>query len=320
MRRAIFDQKELKILSYVHMRANAPIGEIAEATRLKTHTIRYALKSLNERNILFPFVMIHRKCLGYDSMVVYSKIKPAFAEKRPLILEAIRNHPMCSWLGPLVGDFEFGITLGVKSLSDSHKFFNSLSDQFGPFWGERVCSIDKAWYYLGKKYLLGSGFNSNPLVVNDNINKVEVDETDLLILKALSKSPLASDSLIAKQLSLPHSTVNNRIQKLKDKCVIGGFIYGMNYSKANISAYRIIIDFGGLSTSFQNQFLEFAKVHPNIVALNLRSGCYDVELSVEFQGSQAIQEFIRELKGNFKDYISSMKVLNRMDHVKWSML
>lgn len=315
-----FDHKEIKVLSYLHMRANSPISEVAHATGLKSHTVRYVLDSLNERGILQPFVMVNRKCLGFDTATIYFSIRSSYSDHRTAILDAIKRNPLCNWLSPLVGDFEFGLALTLSSLVQIHQFFDSLSNEFGHFWEDRIFSIDKAWYYLGRKYLLDRKLLGSPLIVTNSEPSVKVDSVDQDILKTLVSNPLCAESLISKQLNIPSSTVNSRIEKLEEKGIIGGYVYGMYYSKANISSYRIIIDFGGMSDKLLKSFLAYSIPHPNIVSFNLSSGCYDLEMSVEFQGTQAIQEFLVELRETFKNYIVNLRVLGRMDDLKWVMI
>jgi DNA-binding Lrp family transcriptional regulator len=262
------DEKEIKVLSYIHLKADSSISEISSATGLKSHTVRYVLDSFIKNDMLRPFLMFNRKSFGYDTISSYFKIKPSYSEQRKLILDEMIRHSSCCWLSPLVGDYEYGIAITVTTTFTIHTFFQELSNKFGSFLGDRVYSLDNAWYYLGKKYLLGSSFKSEPLVVKATNLNLKLEELDLKILKMLIAYPLGSESKIAKELNLPNSTLNNRTQKLKDKGAIGGYIYGINYSKIGVFAYRILADFGGMGDELFENFLSYSKNHKHITSFN----------------------------------------------------
>lgn len=313
------DEKEIKVFSYVHMRADASISEIASAIGLKSHTVRYILDDLKGKDIFQPYVMINRRALRYKTFMVYFNIKPSFVDKKKEIIESLISNACCVWLGPAIGGFQYGMTLTLSSVNHIHGFFNELTDRHGSFWGNRTFSLDQSWFYFGKKYLLNSEYFPAPLHIGTLEEEVKIDKIDAEILNILIKDPLGSDSYIAKKLNQPATTVHNRIKNLKAKNIIGAYIYGTNYSKAQISAYRILIDFGGLGKELTDLFLNYAINHPNIVQLNIVTGNYDIEMSVEFKDTQSISTFINELSENFKDHLPIIKVLSRMDDLKWSM-
>ncbi len=310
------DEKERRVLGYVHLKADATLAEISSACSLKSHTVRYILDSLLKHDILKPNVIINKRALGFFTACGYFNFNPAFNSKREEILKAMEKSLLCSWLCPVVGDYEYGFALGIKSFDQINYFFQGLCNEFGSFLKDRTFAVDNKWYYFGKKYLLLLDKDQEPIVIDGSLEDLKIDKIDEQILNLIIKNPLASESLICKELDMPTSTINSRIARMKKQKIIAGCIYTLNYAKANISAYRIIVDLGGPSVKILDQVVKFATAHPNVISMDTCSGNYDLEMSVEYQDSHSIKYFLEEFRGIFKDEIQSLKVLNRLDDRK----
>lgn len=311
------DIKEQKVLSYIHLKADATLSEIAKATKLQSHTVRYILDSFLKKKLLIPNTIINKRALGFYTASSYFNFRSNKIKQKEEILDYMIKSNLVCWLSPVIGDYEYGLSLAIKNLDQANLFFTEIGKVYGSIFEERTFAIDREWFYFGKKYLMPFKDKSSYIKVDNSIGEVKIDDTDKKIINLLLRHPLSSESIICETLKIPSSTVNARIHKLKKSKVINGYFYLLNYVNTNTSAYRVIIDLGGLQTSVVNKIIKFSNEHPHVVSMDTCFGCYDIELSVEYQDSYSIKNFIENLRSNFNEDIVRLKVVNRLDDLKY---
>lgn len=310
------DSKERTVLTYVHLQADISVTELAEKTGMRTHSVRYVLDSLLNKKILQPSVVVNKRALGFHTVSSYFSILSEYTERKKAIINSFTKSDFVSWLCPMAGDYEYGLALAVKSFDQLNRFFSDVTSRYGNFFSERTFSVDLAWYYFGKKYLLLPNVELPCITVDEVIPDIQIDDIDKKIINLMLVNPLVSESFICKELSMSSSTVNARILKLKKQKVIAGFIYTLDYQAAHISAYRMIVDCGGANKDTIQKIVSYARQHPHIVSLDTCVGSYDMEMSLEFLDSHSIQGVINHFKETFKTEIRKVRILGRLNDIK----
>jgi DNA-binding Lrp family transcriptional regulator len=111
-------EKEATVLASVELRADAPMTVLRKESGLREHTIRYALRSLIQRKVItpIPFINLHR--LG---LTVYSLFFTVGGEKRgahDALIRSIIATPQVLWVGEFGGEYQYGVGVAARRLSD----------------------------------------------------------------------------------------------------------------------------------------------------------------------------------------------------------
>jgi len=117
-----------------------------------------------------------------------------------------------------------------------------------------------------------------------------IDETDMAILRALSKNARASYREIAAEVKVAVGTVQNRLQKMKKEGILEGFMPVINYNKLGYGVDAII----GLVTP-REKTEEFAKLllkNKHVKSIYQTTGDIDMFVRVEFKTNQELYDFL----------------------------
>ncbi len=121
---------------------------------------------------------------------------------------------------------------------------------------------------------------------------VEIDETDIKIVKELEKDARASFRDIAENLDVSEGTVYNRVKKLQDEDVIKGFSARSDSYKLGKSV-EVVIQLRVEGEHLVDIENELAEKEPIRCVYDV-TGEYDVILIGRFETRTKLNEFIKE--------------------------
>lgn len=141
-------------------------------------------------------------------------------------------------------------------------------------------------------------------------HSLQIDETDLKILKILQEDAKMGVKKIAKQVGKGISTIHARIKSMEQKKIITKYSAILDPTLLNRSIAAFI--FIGLSTKVsgkkgvlsQKEFCKEIAQHPYIQGVYLLSGEFDVVLKVRAKS-------VDEMRGFIVDYLREMPSIER---------
>ena len=149
-----------------------------------------------------------------------------------------------------------------------------------------------------KDYLFGKKFHEKYKSLEPN-PKVNYDENDFRILKELAKNSRLSTVEISKNLTIPQTTVSNKIKNLEKRRIIMGYRAQIDFIKLGCMNYFMEIY---LDTNENLQQIEaWANVNKNVVWLQKIVGTCDIEIEVEVKDKVELEFLLNELKTKFKN-------------------
>lgn len=124
-----------------------------------------------------------------------------------------------------------------------------------------------------------------------------LDKKDLDILEMLKVDSRAPTKKIAKQLSIPLTTVHNRIKKLQKEGVISRFTIEINEKKRGKAALAYILvsmDYKYLNAKNLSQIDTAQKLmkHPLVEKSSIITGSKDMLLTIRAENVDAIGNFV----------------------------
>jgi DNA-binding Lrp family transcriptional regulator len=312
-------EKEKQIIAAVQLRADTPLAQIAKNLHLKEHTVRYAMHSLLERDMLRPHTLINLTALGYTEYEVLFSLSCPSAKTVRSFLEYLTACPRVTWLAAVSGDYQYVMILSAHDVGELADFFDNLFDRFGHIICDKEVANRISLTYFRRKYLYPPKQKIEAVEIKRAPAPIAIDVLDRRILESLSQSPELSHRRQAEQLGLPYSTFVDRVKHLKHSGVIVAFIYVLNFLHYGMYMYRLLLDVKGVNSEIRNRLLRFCTTHPYITSFTQAIGSWDVAVGAEVERPDRIVEITRSFYELCGKELNSVRVLSRFGNLKWQM-
>ena len=138
---------------------------------------------------------------------------------------------------------------------------------------------------------------------------MELDETNVKLLKMLREDGRASLRAIAKELGTSTVTVLNRVNKLKKSGAIKGFTVKVDPTKLGFGLTALIS-----LTAKRKHLVEVQKkiaLHPNVCGVYDVTGEFDAVIVARFKNIRELNKFVKEaLSSDWVGHTYTQVVLN----------
>ena len=309
--------KEANVLAAVELRADAPMALLRKESGLREHTVRYALRSLIERKVItpLPFINLHR--LG---LTIYSIFFTVGGEKRgshDALIRSLIAEPVVLWVGEFGGEYQYGVGVAAKRLSDLTVFLDALSKKHGAIFHDKAISVQISSTVFPRRYLSARKMTTKPITVTfDQREPVQLDVLDQKVLSALTSYGNLSHRQLALMIQVPLSTVELRIKKLKEHGVIAGEIYNVDAAKFEMESFKLLVYTKGLDSTLTGKLADFCRTQPNITTLIDCIGSWGYEINAEVRRPEELSRIIQQIYEHFGNSIHTIKTLTKFSYPK----
>lgn len=123
--------------------------------------------------------------------------------------------------------------------------------------------------------------------------KVELDDVDLRLLRALRRDARASGSALAAEVGISESTVSLRLKRLRSSGVIRGFSVDIDTSALGIPLQALIsVRLAQHDRAEIDAFTAAAPKFPGVVRMYHMAGADDYLLHIVAPDTEAVQAFV----------------------------
>jgi len=118
----------------------------------------------------------------------------------------------------------------------------------------------------------------------------QIDDTDMAILRALSRNARASYREVANEIKAAVGTVQHRIQKLEEKGILCGFQPVINYNRLGYDVDAIV----ALETPRESheELDKVLKKNKNVKSIYRTTGDVDMFIRVQFKEPEDLYKFL----------------------------
>jgi len=310
-------EKERDILAFTHLQANVSIDEIRKATGYRNHTIRYTLKSLQDKRIISqknPY--INNSLLGYNHHNIFFSLNTENEQIKDQILEDLKKSKSVVWLAELGGDYQYAIDICARHVYKIRDLMNELMSKHGSIFFEKAVSFQFSAMSVPRTYL-SDEFKVKPLMSYPSEEIVKIDKLDHEILKNLTQVGDMSHRALAQKMNVPLSTLKLRISKLEEKKVIAGYYYGLNVSYFGMQTYKLLIYTKSISKDLKDKIVDFAIKHRNISSFFECFGSWDYEINCEVEYQEEVIKIRQGIYDLLGEQVQSIKVMPKFRDLKW---
>ena len=180
----------------------APVSDVAGASSLSEHSVRYGLSGLIEKQLVRPFCSIDPGALGFRAYSIYFSLKPGS-----------------------VADCSRGVERIV---------IGEVSEAFAVPWHRKVFYERTQIVFWPLKFFGSPNVPSISIDCPSSDRTHKIDELDHRILLRKSEDALVSNATLARECGEAVSTVSYRVAQLKERRIINGAWFVPNWEKLGL--------------------------------------------------------------------------------------
>lgn len=303
---------EADIVAAVSLRADASVPEIARIVGARVHKCRHVLDKLIQHGIISRRVVINPARLGYGCYGLWFSMPANLSPKHDVILNALVASKNISYLGEFSGEFEWRADILARSAKEADETIGVLSEKVGLMLASRSLSCSLSIRDFSLNSLTSHAQKIPPICVEFDAEPLVISEQDRAILAALTNNSAASQSMLARSLRIPLTTLNFRIKKLRESGVIVG--YHMLTEVEQLRAYNVTMHVHRIRLTKNDKasrkvLLDFAAVDQAVHGLTFSFGDIDAELCSTSTGVRTEHDFEKRLKNALSGSIASLSSL-----------
>src|SRR3989344_110616 len=305
------DKLDKRIIYQLNWDARQSYSTLAKKLRASKQVVRYRIKQLEEASILLSYhAVIDWRVLGYNALRVYIKWQNLNLDDEKKIHEHIKSDPLFMWAIRFEGDIDLGFYVWIKDIPEfSKKWFDFIAKYKKYILRYEIYeSVEMIHYPM--KFLVEKPTYSELIIGRQS--KVDYDEADYEILKAVTENAQTPITEIAKRINVTPKAALYRLKNLEKKKIIIGYYSLINTDKLGLEFYKI--DFYLNDLSKLKEMNEFAKQHPKVVYRMRTIGGSDFEIEVVVKDAIELKELINEIRTRFPNIIHS----NRFHRFEYS--
>lgn len=296
----------------------ASIADVAEASNLREHSVRFGLAGLLRKQLIRPFCSVDPGALGFRAYSVYFSLKPGSLDDFSRGIKRIIAHPYVSWLGELSGPFQYGCTVYARNLTQAIAIIGEVSDALGVPWHRKAFYERTRVVFWPLKYFGSSDVPSVAIDCPASTCSQKIDELDHRILSLKSQDALISNANLARHCGQPASTISYRVVQLESRGIINSAWFVPNWEKLGLIHSQLSLSLTKVDPKLQNALVEFGR-RSSVCCIALAcAGSWDFELNVLTPDQAGLQTFQTELWREFGNYIESTINLSYTRVIKFS--
>ncbi len=308
------DQDRL-VLANMELNAEMPLTEFAKLLGLSTSTTRYTIDKLLERNLARYYPWIDPYPLGYRLINIFFSVNQGPEAQTAKLLQMIVKHPQVTWLRELGGSYQYCISFVTQKIHDLMTFLEDLATSCPNTIRAKSIMDQLALVLFPPKFLTSKIVGRTSCPRGLNVKLCRGDELDHRILGALiSGSHSRRD--IARSLGVAPSTIDARIQKLREHGVFKGFVYLRRLDLIGTSEYKLNITVMNRTRKLRDALLAFSEKHPHVIFWVEMIGEWDYEIDIEVSDAAGASRVCDALREQFGREIAAIEIVPMFRELK----
>ncbi|NIO22683.1 MAG: winged helix-turn-helix transcriptional regulator [Candidatus Aenigmarchaeota archaeon] len=297
---------ERLVMGRLEMDARTSLSRIGKSVRKSQQIVSYTVNSLVEKEIIRGFyTIVDYSRMDMLNFRVHFRAKYLGDRNFSELIDYLVSEKHTSWIATRGGGHDVVCSFLTPNPSKFNKIWKGIIEKFPEQIQKYVILTTIVNIDYGRKYL----FNDNPKIpqkiYGGDKEPVEIDETDMRILKDLSENARMNSVELANKLSITPKTVIGRIKKLIKEEIILGFRPSVLARNMNHVSSLFLIKYHNVSLG-GDEFITYISKHPSIVRAVKTIGEWDMELQVESENVAELRNVEMEIREKFATLIKDL--------------
>ncbi|MFN4894638.1 MAG: winged helix-turn-helix transcriptional regulator [Pseudomonadota bacterium] len=307
--------KERTVLAASCLDADLSVDAIAEITSLKPHVVRRAIQSIESSGIVQKFTYIDVYPLGLFYLEVLLNFQPGYPHKLKII-NYLESSPLVSYIEQTSGRFEYRLSVIARNPFEINSLFCEIGERFPQALAERRLLLTESLVDYSLRFLAPQLKGRRAVGFGNRRERIDLDELDHAVLQKLSRPGVRNVTDLARALGAKASTVQYRLDRLKQGGVIVGTRYFPNLFKLGYHLFDIHVQTKGLSQSIKDTVEVFADDEPSVYALLRCTGEWEFTMCVAVKSGEAIDEVTDRLSARLGQDLQRITTQTVVKHIK----
>lgn len=288
-------QQDRDILAHLQFNADSALATIANAVGCREHTVRSVLYRYGQLDLFTPRVFIDTLRLGYSQYVVLFAVASLSPQAINRFVEALVACDAVSCILELGGEYQFEAHITCRGSVEFSSILDRLAGQFPDLVSEKSICIQVLHSIFASRHL--SAFRPTPSELSWEITTehVRIDELDHQILRGLAYEGSLSRTMLARKLGTPLSTLQYRIQNLREKRVILGFTYEYRGSVLGLRHYLVLVRSRGADASCHRDMRELARNNPYVTYYSQSIASWDYRIGIAVDSDALASDVMNDI-------------------------
>ena len=308
-------ERDRRILSQIHLRADLPIPQLAALAGCQAHSVRRTISTFQTRGVLSEYALINPYALGLFEYSIYFSCSGGRA--RDKFLQALVSSERVIQVMELGGEFSFGASILHRDPWGAAQLLTELCNQTGVSLLRKTHGVYLEYTQFRRRYLDAGKSGLTYLTAKRPEKTVTIDELDHQLLKAITSSPRASISELSRRIRAPASTLEYRLKKLQAAEVYNGTIFQLETSRIGIQEVWLLIAVKSFGAASSQKIFQFCSTQSRVTSLVKALGTWDFEISIEVNNLSDVPAIARELENQLGDDLVDLRVAPCLAVLKW---
>ena len=308
--------KELRVLSCVQFRADAPVSKIARALGYREHAVRRILHGFLDRNLVSRHAIINLFPAGYtDYLLFFSFTSPQPQRRAAFVNDIVKNERVFRF-AEIGGSYQYLAIIWAPSLPAVAQFIEDLSERHpGLLINRAIAGRIRTWIF-GFPYQPSAKIPREHYAWGSERARYTIDETDHYILRAISQDSNRSHRELSRQIGIAETTLTYRLQRLRERGVIVAYDWRVNPAAVGLESFLLLITATQLNPRLERQLVDFC--------LNCRAahflvrclGSWDYEAVLRTENGRTAAAVIHQMYEHCGGMLENIQVVNIFDYLK----
>jgi Lrp/AsnC family transcriptional regulator for asnA, asnC and gidA len=301
------DGVDRKILYHLDVNSRCPVKKIASLIGEKSEKINYRLKRLVNDGVIRRFhAEIDPWKTGYSSFKVCFQFQGVDKEKIDEMYEFLLANCNVGWVATCLGRWDMIVEIMARNRYEFIKFYSLFHKKYYEYILYKVVSVTLERIFINKKWLAPELLQTSISYMSGTPDKV-ADEKDFSIMRHLISNGRDSVKKISSALSMPPTTISQRISNLMKKEVILNFRIDLDLKKFKKVFCKSFIYFSGASTEDQKLLFDYCITQPDVVFLTKCIAPWDMEIEGHCDSFNDFTQMMSDLKNRYPGVIRNFE-------------
>lgn len=311
------DLADRKILYELERDSRQSNKQIAKKVGLSEMVVGNRIKRLVESKVIdYFFVKTNPALLGYFHIKVFLRLHNLTQEELSKLVQELKSQKGIFWLVNLRGKYDLTLSLYVKSIFEFSQRYQDVFQKWEPYILDRkILFLEKGFTY-NQSHLWPKQKHQEIVYTKGSEEKIELDETDLKILRILNlegRKPLIE---IASQVGVSADTVKYRLNQLEKKGLITGYGSKINFAKMGNSYTLIFLKMQNMNSEKYLKLETWARFDSHVIVMIKTLGDHEIEIEVITSDKNELDQIIKTLRDNFVTEIKDYEILEVTEEVR----
>jgi DNA-binding Lrp family transcriptional regulator len=309
------DDLKRAVLANIELNAELTTAELSRAISLRQSTVTRVTKYLEQGKLIDIAPFINPFVLGYRLTNFFFALSSTNRSNKEKIFRFIRETPGVSWGAELGGRFQFGVCILSRTSDEVLRILEKLQSLSISQMRDKEVVEQLSFTMFPGKFLTKKIVGKSELTRAPSSKSFTADDEDYRILNALINGA-TSIRETARRLGRPHSSIDWRVNRLRDVGVFKGFIYKRSSLILGTLEFMATITISRRTAELRESLYKFCKMHPHVIFFIEVLGAWDFELRLEVERIEQATETCDQLRQEFDSEILSLELVPILGKIK----